>query len=116
MCHVLIIEDEPVVASAIQLLLQDAGATSIDFADCEEDAITAARRQRPGVITSDVRLRIGRGPDAVRSIHAEHGDIPVIYITASPSECHGCDPEFVVAKPMNEARVEALFRRLKPAA
>jgi CheY-like chemotaxis protein len=115
MCHVLIIEDEPFVAMALQLLLRDAGATSIDFADSKDDAVEAARARRPSVITSDVRLRVGRGPDAVRCILAEHGLIPVIYITASPEECHECDPDYVFSKPMNEAKIEAVFRRIKPA-
>jgi CheY-like chemotaxis protein len=78
MCHVLIIEDEPVVAMDLQMLLEAEGATSIDIAASEAEAIAAARMHRPGFITSDVKLPQGTGPHAVRRIRDEHGDIPVI--------------------------------------
>ncbi len=109
MCHVLIIEDEAIIAASIQMILEGAGATSVDFADTEEQAVAAARITRPKVITSDVRLRVGTGPNAVKAIRDEHGHIPVIYITSSPEECHGCDPDHIVPKPMSEARIEQLF-------
>jgi CheY-like chemotaxis protein len=114
MCHVLIIEDEALVAVGIKLLMESAGASSVAFAETEQEAIDAARRQRPAVITSDVNLRVGTGPKAIQAIHAEHGHIPVIYITASPEQCVGCPEDYVFAKPMDEDRVEALFRAIQP--
>ncbi|MHB8283629.1 MAG: response regulator [Caulobacteraceae bacterium] len=114
MCHVLIIEDEAVVAMGISMLLESAGASTVAFAETESEAVEAVRRRRPAVITSDVNLRAGTGPKAIAAIHAEHGHIPVIYITASPEQCVGCPPEHVFAKPIDEARVEALFRVMQP--
>jgi CheY-like chemotaxis protein len=114
MCHVLIIEDEALIALGIQTLLENAGASSVAFAETEQEAVEAVRRKRPAVITSDVNLRIGTGPKAVEAIHAEHGPIPVIYITASPEQCAGCPVDYVFSKPMDEDRVEALFRAIQP--
>jgi CheY-like chemotaxis protein len=114
MCHVLIIEDQAVIAMGIGALLQRAGASSVAFAETEHEAIEAVRARRPAVITSDVNLRSGSGPKAIETIYAEHGHIPVIYITASPDQCTDCPPEFVFAKPMDERRVAALFRSIQP--
>ena len=42
MCHVLIIEDEPLVAMLLRELLEDEGATSFSFADTQDSALAAA--------------------------------------------------------------------------
>ena len=57
MCHVLIIEDEALIALDIQDMLSTAGATTFSFAETEREAVDAARERRPDVIMSDVRLR-----------------------------------------------------------
>ena len=47
MCHVLIIEDEPLVAMAIQDILALQGATSFEIVDTEEAAVSAAAATEP---------------------------------------------------------------------
>lgn len=47
MCQVLIIEDVVLVALDIEQMLRAAGATSIAHAETEDDAVHAARRERP---------------------------------------------------------------------
>lgn len=93
MCHVLIIEDDWLIAEHIVQLVKDAGATSTAQADTQDSAIEAARRQRPEIILSDVRLISGTGPLAVQAILAELGQIPVIFITGSPEDCTPCAPQ-----------------------
>jgi CheY-like chemotaxis protein len=85
MCHVLIIEDEPFIAMNIQTMLEEAGATSFDFAVTEAEAVAAALAHPPGLITSDVNLVEGTGPAAVARIHARLGEMPVIFISATPA-------------------------------
>lgn len=115
MCHVLIIEDDFATAFYLQDVVEGLGATSTEIVDCEADAIAAAIHNPPGLITSDVQLRIGRGPAAVSKIIAELGYIPTIFVTASPEECAPCDPPHQVhAKPINEARFSAAFAELAP--
>jgi CheY-like chemotaxis protein len=53
MCHVLIIEDEWLIAEYIECLARDAGATSATTVDCEDDAVAAAIDRRPEIILSD---------------------------------------------------------------
>ena len=66
MCHVLVIEDEPMIAMLIQDVLEEAGATSFAFAATEHDAVALAAAQAPAVIASDVHLLEGTGPAAVQ--------------------------------------------------
>lgn len=113
MCHVLIIEDEALVAMHLEAMLSDHGATSFSFAETEFEAIEAAKRKRPDLITSDVRLRHGTGPRAVATIMRELGHVPVIFITATPEECVPCDPPHrVFGKPVHEAAITAAFRQM----
>jgi len=113
-CHVLIIEDEALIALDIQDMLSTAGATTFSFAETEREAVDAARVRRPDVILSDVRLREGTGPHAVEAIQGEMGPLPVIFITATPQ---ACTPRgaVVLSKPMVDARVRAAFRAAVPA-
>ena len=113
MCHVLVIEDEALVAMLIEDNLVEQGASSVDIAATEADAVEAARRHRPDFITSDVRLLEGTGPDAVTAIKALYGEIPVLFITASPAECRDCSEEFILRKPVNFAEVGRRFRTIR---
>ena len=113
MCHVLIIEDEPLIAMLVQELLKAEGATSFAFADTQEGALAAARSDRPALITSDVKLVTGTGPLAVSAIHAELGPIPVIFITGTPADCHPCSaPGRILQKPLDQAEFAAAFHEV----
>ena len=114
MCHVLIIEDEPLVALMIQFLLEDEGATSFAFADSEAAAVEAAVETPPALITADVRLASGTGPAAVKAIHERLGSVPVIFITASPEACKPCKSwGITLSKPVDSAAVAKAFHVLR---
>jgi two-component system, response regulator PdtaR len=114
-CHVLIIEDDYLVALHLQTLLEDNGATSVDIADTERKAIKAAAANPPSVITADVSLVSGSGPAAVQAIHEEHGVIPVIFVTGRPETCLPCGPQArVLGKPVDEVALARAFRELCP--
>lgn len=109
----LIIEDEPLIAFDLEDLLQANGAETFSFADGQEAAVAASRVKRPDFILSDVSLMDGTGPLAVEAIHRECGDIPVIFVTATPEACVPCDPSApVFRKPMNRAAIGAAFRSM----
>jgi CheY-like chemotaxis protein len=113
MCHVLVIEDDFLIADHVARLAEQAGATSIAQADTQEGAIFAARERRPAMILSDVKLACGTGPLAVQAIIAEHGAIPVIFITGSPAECQPCAPSSVILdKPIVDRSIVETFKRL----
>lgn len=117
MCHVLVIEDEWMIAEYVADVVRDAGATSIATADTQRAAVEAARQCPPGIILSDVNLLEGTGPRAVQTIIAELGPVPVIFITATPQDCAPCEPPAVVlAKPVTVNGLTETFRRLAPLA
>ena len=83
--HALIIEDESLIALAIEDALRDCGFTSCDFAVSTEEAVVAVTHRCPDLITADVKLGPGCGIDAVQSICSER-PIPILFITGSPAE------------------------------
>ena len=80
--HALIIEDEPLIALLIEDRLRALGYVTFDFAATETEAVAAATRRCPDLITSDVRLPEGCGIAAVETI-CGGGPIPVVFITAT---------------------------------
>lgn len=115
MCHVLIIEDEPMIAMLLQDVFEDAGATSFSFAATEQDAVVLALHHVPDVIASDVNLLEGTGPQAVQRIRAELGDVPVIFMTATPEDCHHFRAYGVVLnKPLSLHEITTAFRQVAP--
>ena len=114
MCHVLIIEDDAIAAYDIRDTLRSEGATTFSFAATEREAVACAREARPALITSDVMLGAGSGPEAVRLILSEIGPMPVIFITATPEECADCGEHPVLEKPFNAEQLAAMFRSVAP--
>ncbi|WP_267397770.1 MULTISPECIES: response regulator [unclassified Sphingomonas] len=115
MCHVLIIEDEPLVAMDLEALLEREGATSFAFAASQADAVREAFSRRPDFITSDVSLTEGTGPLAVEAIIKGLGRVPVIFITGTPDACRPCDAGPVLSKPFNRTAIAKAFHDLVPA-
>lgn len=99
----------------LQAILSEHGATSFDLPDTEDEAVALALARRPDVITSDVRLREGTGPSAVRAIIKELGPVPVIFITGTPEECERCEDVRILPKPLQEAAISSAFRILAAA-
>ena len=115
MCHVLVIEDDFLIADHIIQLIESAGGTSFDQASTQDEAIQAARAMPPSIIMSDVNLPIGTGPAAVRVIIAEHGPTPVIFVTGSPDASRLCNPSAIILqKPIDEHILVDTFRGLTP--
>lgn len=99
----------------LSMLMEDAGATSIDTAATEFEAVLAAHSQRPDVILSDVRLISGTGPRAVARIFSDCGPIPVIFVAGTPEECEPCHyAEAVFGKPVNDRVLVEAFLRVVP--
>ena len=105
--HALIIEDEPLIAMASEDALRDCGFTSFDFAVSVDEAVAAAERQCPDLITADVDLRPGCGIAAVQSICSVR-PIPVLFITGSPTEVRIRMPgHALVEKPFSATHIAA---------
>ncbi len=106
MQHVLIIEDQPLIANTLANIVRFAGATSVDVADTAQHAIEFAGRRVPNIIISDVDLGPGgHGPSAVATIQDRYGPVP-IFVTG-----HGDDAlaracaSAILSKPISERRL-----------
>ena len=101
--HALIIEDEMMVAAAIEFVLRDCGFNSFDVASSGYEAIRAAARRCPDLITADVILAEGDGIEAIRIICRKPA-IPVIFITGYvAAEVRAMVPNYpVLTKPFSE--------------
>ena len=87
MRHVLIIEDMFLFQQYLKDIVTLAGASSIALASTQQEAIESARSRKPFLILSDINLSQGSGVSAIGAILADHGTIPVIYITGHPQLC-----------------------------
>jgi DNA-binding response OmpR family regulator len=108
--HALIIEDESLIALAIEDALRDCGFTSFDFAMSADQALASASRKCPDLITADVELRPGCGITAVQSICGERPTL-VVFITGSPAEVRLRMPDHaLIEKPFSSDRVIAAIK------
>lgn len=102
--RVLIIEDEPIIAMDLRMLLQECGHTVIGIAASEAEALRLAEEHDAGLIIADINLgRGGNGIEAVRSILTRM-EVPVIFVTAYPEDlltATGIEPAFVMRKPFD---------------
>lgn len=108
--HALIIEDEALIALAIEDALRECGFTSFDIAISAEEAVAAAARRCPDLITADVELRPGCGIGAVQSICSER-PLPVLFITGRPIEVRTRMPRHAfIEKPFNADHILAAIK------
>ena len=115
MKHALVIEDEWVNAAQMQDLLEALGVDSASLAATEDEAIESARACKPDVITADVRLFEGSGPQAVQRICSELGPIPVIFVTGNPELVDALPPSVVLTKPISDGHLRTAYQSFFPA-
>ena len=107
-----IIEDDYLIAKALQDMLEDLGFTSFSFARSEDAAILGANEGNIDLITADVRLLPGDGVNAVEAICSDR-QVPVIFITGYREELEERKPNAVVLqKPVNADELAAAVQRL----
>ena len=105
--HALIIEDEFLIATAIEDALRDCGFATFDIAHSMQTAIDAAVRKCPDLITTDVQLSPGCGIATVQGI-CSGSPIPVIFITGNSADVRRKLPDqHVLDKPFSEASLIA---------
>ena len=121
--RVLIVEDEPIIALDLELMLRDAGHAVVGVAATEEGAADLALRERPDLILLDLRLANGGRGHVVAERVA--GLMPIEIICASATLDPGIrqrlaplDPVAIIDKPYLEAQllraVEMAARRVRP--
>jgi two-component system, response regulator PdtaR len=130
---VLIVEDQPMTAVALTMIVSDAGCEVVGTAIDATGALNKARGTHVDLAFVDVNLTDGiSGPDVARDLIQEHG-ASVIFITANPEQVPanmngalGCiskpfDEDTVfevigfVRRYLHEGVIGAIPRRMRPA-
>jgi two-component system, response regulator PdtaR len=106
--HALIIEDEMLVALILEDLLRDLGFSSFDWAPTQDDAVEAARRHPPDLITCDIRLQEGNGIEAMRRISEEH-PTPTLFVTGNDAIIRHLPGAAVVPKPVTALGLRSAY-------
>ena len=110
--HAFIIEDDYLIAKALQDMLEELGFTKFSFARSEDAAIMGANQSDIDLISADVRLLPGDGVNAVEAICADR-EIPVLFITGYREELEERKPDAVVLqKPVKKEELAAAIGRL----
>jgi len=88
---VLIIDDEPDVASYLEMVLRDGGYETVIASDGNE-GMEVARREKPDLVTLDISMPKASGTRFYREIRtdSELSTIPVVIVTAVTG--YGGDP------------------------
>ncbi len=111
---VLIIEDEPLIAMDLEMIVQSLGHRVDRVVRTERQALDAVKLNSPGLVLADIQLADGSsGLDAVNEILSTV-TVPVIFITAHPEHLlTGTKPEptFLIRKPYHPEAVRAVVNQ-----
>lgn len=109
---VLIIEDEPIIAMDLEMLVESLGHAVVGNARTHKEAVAMASSKRPGLILADIQLADGSsGLDAVNEI-LPGLSVPVVFITAYPERLltgERPEPAFLITKPFRQDMVKAVI-------
>ena len=106
--RVMIIEDEPIIASDISAIVSSLGHEVTGIARTHTEAVEMGKEYPADLILADIQLADNSsGIDAVNDL-LKLMDVPVIFITAFPERLLTGDrpePAFLISKPFKEAQV-----------
>ena len=108
--RVMIIEDEPIIATDLTAIVTDLGNEVTGVARTHKEALELGAAEGADLILADIQLADNSsGIDAVNDL-LETMDVPVIFITAFPERLLTGDrpePAFLISKPFQEAQVQS---------
>ncbi|GFE64441.1 response regulator [Litoreibacter roseus] len=107
--HILLIEDEAMIAMDLSCFLEEQGHKVTGVAMTHAGAVGLAYETRPDLIISDIALADrSSGLTAVDDIVKAQGHIPAIFLTGRPDLLltgEGAEPAFVLEKPYGEDEI-----------
>jgi len=109
--RILVVEDEGMIAMAIEETIVQMGHVVCAIAGTEAEAVAAAYRTHPDLMIVDGRLRVGSGISAMRKILTRRY-IPHIYVSGDSLVAEDIDPRSVVLrKPFSDDELVAAIAR-----
>ncbi len=120
MIGILVVEDERIVAMALEKALRRMRYSVVGITDSGEDAIRKARQMQPDLVLMDIRLRGPMNGIAAAAQIQSQLDVPIVYLTAyaddeTLQQAKVTEPYGYVLKPFEERDLRiaieiALFR------
>jgi CheY-like chemotaxis protein len=88
MTTVLVVDDEPLIAMALEAALEDAGYQVVTAANGQQGLERLAEAPRPDVVLLDMMMPVMNGPAMLAAMAATPGldGIPVIVLSSLPEE------------------------------
>ena len=113
----LLVEDEPLIALAVQTALEDGGYGVVSTASGREATAILDERigEFAGLITD---IRLGEGPDGweiARHARELRADFPVVYVSGDSAgdwSSHGVPESVIIQKPFASAQIIAAISNL----
>jgi CheY-like chemotaxis protein/DNA-directed RNA polymerase specialized sigma24 family protein len=113
--RILIIEDEPIIAMDIEMIVRELGHDVVGVATTHREAVDEAQKHQPGLVLADIQLADNSsGIEAVQEILTDL-QVPVIFITAFPERLLTGDrpePAFLLTKPYQPATLRAAISQV----
>ena len=113
--RILIIEDEPIIAMDIEMIVRELGHDVVGVATTHREAVDEAQKHQPGLVLADIQLADNSsGIEAVQEILTDL-KVPVIFITAYPERLLTGDrpePAFLLTKPYQPATLRAAISQV----
>ncbi len=113
--HVLIVEDEGIIAEVMRDMVERAGHTVATVVDSSDKAIDAARFHKPGLILLDIRIKGELDGIETAFWIKESLDVPIVFITAhsdrtTVERAMAARPFAYLVKPVREAELVAAIQ------
>lgn len=108
---VLIIEDEPIIALDLEMLVDKLGHRVLGVARTHGEAIELVRDRKPGLVLADIQLADGTSGISAVNEMLKLFEVPVVFITAYPERLltgNRPEPAFLITKPFDEMTVRAV--------
>ena len=88
MATVLVVDDEPLIAMALEAALEDAGHRAVTAANGRQGLERLAEAPRPDLVLLDMMMPVMNGPAMLAAMAADPGlaGIPVVVLSSLPEE------------------------------
>ena len=88
MATVLVVDDEPLIAMALEAALEDAGYAVVTAANGRQGLERLAEAPRPEIVLLDMMMPVMNGPAMLAAMAADPGlaGIPVVVLSSLPEE------------------------------
>ena len=83
MTRLLLVDDHPMIRTAIEVLLRDTGFAIVGMAGSVSSALAEIERLKPDLLLLDLQMPGGSGLDVLRTLRAEKSPVRVILLTAA---------------------------------